>query len=305
VFIRIKAQLGERSSDCPAARERSNPRMSAMISRLGLIACFLFSVPISISAQQEKVRWERVYTGEDSIIEIDASSLKFDTDRILRATFRTVLTKPERLPEKSGINYKSRFETIAFTLVPRRYRFEVVDWLDGSGKVVQSYKSPASGDWKALKAGGIMERLFNAMNALPPFGSWRVLAYRFADGPPDKPGDASVTRLVGTRVRINSEQAEVAERICLVPTYQSRRYTSQEFAREHGVELRTIGVEADFAESITIKCENGWQPPQSLLIQLPREQMLLLWDGLFFVLGKREHFQVVQPWTLRRRAPAQ
>lgn len=94
-------------------------------------------------------------------------------------------------------------------------------------------------------------------------------------------------------------------RICLLPDYQSKRFTSLEFSRELGVELGTIGIKSDHAESIKIKCENGWQPPQSLLIQLPRDEMLMLWDGLFFVLGKREHFQIVYPWTLQRRTPTQ
>jgi hypothetical protein len=275
-----------------------------MILKLRLITCLLFSIPISVCAQQEKVRWERVYTGEDSIIEINPSSLKFEADRILRATFRTLLAKPERLQEKSEVSYKSRLETITFTLAPRRYRFEEIDWLDASGKVVQSYKAPSHGELRALKAGGFMERLFNAMNALTPFGSWKVLAYRFADGPA-KPDDTSATRLIGTRVRISSEQAEVAEKICLLPTYQSRTYTSKEFARDLGVELRAIGVELNYAESITINCKSGWQPAQSILIQLPRDEMLMLWDGLFLVLGKREPFQIAQPGTLRLRTPTQ
>ncbi len=40
------------------------------------VAAFLLA-PILIGAQEEKEKWQRVYTGEDSIIEIEVSKVTF------------------------------------------------------------------------------------------------------------------------------------------------------------------------------------------------------------------------------------
>jgi len=262
-----------------------------MLLNLALIASLLCGFPILIGAQQEKTHWHRVYTGEDSVIEIDVSSLKFEPERIVRASYRTVLSKTESLPEQPGKKYKSRIESIAFSSAGNRYRFEEVSWLDSSGKPVHSYQSAANADWKALKAGGIMAKMFAAIAAAPPFGSWKVLAYRFGDGPASGGNTAPDTaRLIGGRVNLTLERAEVGGRVCSAPAFQSRQFTREEFARELGIELKTLGLTTSQADSIIIRCqEKGWQPPQSLLLQLPDGGMLILWEGLFLTLGQRQH----------------
>ena len=73
-----------------------------MLLRLALIASLLCCSPLQLGGQQEKACWQCVYTGDDSVIELNALSLKFEPERIVRATYRTVLAKPESLPEKSG-----------------------------------------------------------------------------------------------------------------------------------------------------------------------------------------------------------
>jgi hypothetical protein len=260
-----------------------------MLSRLALIASLLCCSPLQLGAQQEKARWQRVYTGDDSVIELNALSITFEPERIVRATYRTVLTKPERLPEKSGTTYKSRLETIAFSAAGHRYRFEEVSWLDSSGKLVNSYQAPSNADWRVFKAGGIMDRMFSAISASPPFGNWKVLAYRFGDGPAKAGTSAPETaHLINTRVGLNLYRAEVGGKTCLLPAYQSRRFTQEELSRELEVELKALGIISDHAESIIVKCEGkDWQPPQSLLIQLPDGGWLILWEGLFLTLGER------------------
>lgn len=274
-----------------------------MILRLALIASLFCCFPISIGAQQEKARWQRVYTGEDSVIEFNAASLQFEPEQVVRATYRTVLSKPEGLPEKSGTKYKNRVETIAFSAAGRRYRFEEVRWLDAKDNAVHTYQAPANADWRVFKIGGIMDRMFAAIAAAPPFGSWKVLTYRFGEGPAKGTIAApEAARLIDTRVRLNLDRAEVAGKVCLSPAYRSRRFTAEEFSRELGVELRALGITSSHADGIIVKCVGkDWQPPQSLLLQLPKGGMLILWEGLFLTLGQREHFEVTPAYTLRRR----
>lgn len=276
-----------------------------MIGKLGLIALLLCGFSIAVGAQQGSLRWQRVYTGDDSVIELNGSSLKFEPDNVLRATYRTVLSKPESLAEKTGAKYKSRVETVVFASSGRRYRFDEVSWLDVDGNLVHTYHAAANAEWKVFKEGGIINRMFSAIVTSAPFGAWKVLAYRFGDGPANETIAApEPARLVNTHVRLNLDRAEVGGKVCSAPTYLSRRFTAEEFSRDLGVELKGLGITSNHAESIIVKCAGkDWQPPQSLLIQLPEGGMLILWEGVFLTLGHREHFENKPAYTLRQRAP--
>lgn len=275
--------------------------------KLGLIAFLLCGFTISVGAQQGQPRWQRVYTGDDSVIELNGSSIKFEPENVVRATYRTVLSKPENLAEKTGAKYRSRMETVVFASTGRRYRFDEVRWLDAKDNVVHSYQVAPNADWKVFKEGGVINRMFSAIASSSPFGSWKVLAYRFGDGPAnDTSAEPEPARLVNTRVRLNLDRAEVGGKVCSAPAYLSRRFTAEDFSRELGVELRTLGITSNHAEGIIVKCAGkDWQPPQSLLLQLPQGGMLILWEGLFLTLGQREHFELKPAHALRRRVTTQ
>jgi len=243
---------------------------------------------VAISGQ---ARWQRVYTGADSLIEIDTSSLNFESESTIRATFRTVLARPESLSAQNATKYKSRLETFVFRSAGE-YRFHEVRWLDAHGNEVHNSMIRAD-DWRVLKQGGIMEKLFASIGTLPPFGSWKVVDYRLADIPANQAiGSQEISRLIGQRVYFDLRQAQVGEKVCHLPVFQSRRFSSQEFVRELGIQLASIGVKSESAETITVKCKgDGWAPPQSILIALPHNQFLMLWQGVFLVLDKRERFK--------------
>jgi hypothetical protein len=82
--------------------------------------------------------WQRVYTCDDSIIELNTSTLKFRPDNFLRADFRTVFSTAESIAGAPGLKYKTRLETINFRLTDRRYRFVEISLLDSAGKVIQT-----------------------------------------------------------------------------------------------------------------------------------------------------------------------
>jgi hypothetical protein len=259
-----------------------------MVKTALLVGCLLCSLAISIRAQGEKDRWQRVYTGEESVIDVNVSSLTFEVSHILRVKFRTILSKPESLKEKPGTKYKSRLETIEFKLTEKRYRFYDIGLLDSAGKTVQSYEANTSEDWKVLKDGGMMQRLFDAARQLPPFGDWKVVDYRFGDGTPIDAQE--FRRLLGTRVRLNSDRAQVGMKVCSLPAYQSKPVTNKEFFQELGISLESIGIKANYADTIVVKCEaNDWAPPQSLLVKLPEGGILMLWDGVFLVLKNKRY----------------
>jgi len=253
-----------------------------------LVGWLLCMLPNSICAQSEKDLWRRVYTGEESVIDVNVPSLTLDIGHILRVRFRTVLSKPESLKEKPETKYKSRLETVEFKLTDKRYRFQDVVSLDSAGKTVQAYEANASDEWRVLRYGGMMQRLFEAARQLPPFGNWKVVDYRFGDSAPiDEP---EFRKISGTRVRLNTDRADVGMKVCSLPAYQSKPFTDKEFSRELGISMLSIGIKENHADTVIVKCEaNDWAPPQSLLVRLPEGSMLLLWQGVFLVLKKERY----------------
>jgi hypothetical protein len=55
--------------------------------------------------------------------------------------------------------------------------------------------------------------------------------------------------------------------------------------------LDSLGIKAQSVDTTNVKCEAGWDPPQTLLIKAEEREMLMLWNGVFLVL-KRE-----REWT--------
>lgn len=264
-------------------------RISLIILTGVTVAVCAFAGSTCAQAQQAKANWKRVYTGDGSIVEFNDSSSTFETGNILRANFRTVFSNAESLGgSQSGVKYKTRLETIDFNLRDRRYRFFEITLLDSNGKLVQKRTVEPSDEWRAIKAGGITERLFNAACFSTPLGAWKVVAYRFAEGD-SKSTQATpqLDRLIGVVIDLHIDYAKVGEKFCSSPSFEDKGAEQEEFMREMGIDWKAIRVRADQARTISVKCAGGgWQPSQSLLIQDNSEEMLMLWDGVFLVLKR-------------------
>jgi hypothetical protein len=155
------------------------------------------------------------------------------------------------------------------------------------GQTVLSAEPNPSQEWKALKEGGMMKRLFDAARQSSPFGSWKVVDYRFAEGP--SVDSQEFRPILGTRVRIASDSMGVGTKICSLPAYQSKFVSDKELDQELGISMVAIGIKENRAETVVVKCEsNEWKPPQSLFVKLPEGGLLMLWQGVFLVL-KKEH----------------
>jgi hypothetical protein len=259
---------------------------------MSLSRAILWSVIVSNTCfclhAQTRDKWQRVYTGEDSVIEINRSSSTLEAEHVLRVDFRTILAKPENIAGNQSAKYKSRIETVSFKLNENRYRLAKIVWFDSKGAKLDSYTTTAE-DWRVLKQGGVMAKLFNSARMLPPFGSWKVVAYKFADGSANP--EPQFIKLVGTRVRFQPEAAQIGEKVCSALAYEDKR-ASREELNQLGVKLEALGIVADYAETTKLKCErSGWAPPQSLLLKVKEDEMLMLWNGVFLVL-KRE-----REWT--------
>jgi hypothetical protein len=246
-------------------------------------------LPISTQAQHE--RWQRAYTGDDFVVDVNPASLTFEPGHTFRVHFRTVFSKPETISPNSTTKYRTRLEIIEFKSTQKRYRYYETSLLDSAGTIVQNYPPNSSQDWKPFKDGGITERLFVAARSLSPLGRWKVLGYRYADGKPNEANEPrDLAKLNGTLVTLDVDAAQVGTQRCSSSAYQSRALTDKEVLRELGTSLDALGIMGTQTDTVILKCETGeWAPPQSLIIQLPSGDMLMLWKGVFLELRKQRY----------------
>ena len=125
--------------------------------RIIFCAWLLVSLPALLIAQ-EKDKWKRIYTFEDAKVEMNVSNVTFGLGEDARVHFRWTLAEPANVTQKSGTKYKSRVEVIEFVCMERRYRLVEVMLYDAKGNLILT--DDAAGEWKYLKAGSMMARLF-------------------------------------------------------------------------------------------------------------------------------------------------
>lgn len=116
---------------------------------------FLFVFyPIAIFAQSSP-EWSRVYTFDESTIEINTSLItRIDKD-VTRLRFRWMFDKPERA---DGLTYQSQLEVMEFNCSVNKYRSYHLTLLDKAGNIVRIQDSPS--EWRAVISGSMMEKLF-------------------------------------------------------------------------------------------------------------------------------------------------
>lgn len=278
-----------------------NRKMLRTIVKICVI--FVICGPVLVHAQLKIERWERVYTSEAFITQIDLASIRLQGAKIMRIQSRTVLTEPTSIKGNSDPKYTTALQTVDFKLGTGQYRLSETTLLDVAGKVLQT---STADEWRTIRVGGVMDNALRMARAMPPFGVWTIEAYRFADGTPTK-RSKDLDQFIGKKVTLDFARGEVNARVCSSLDFQDERLTSEEFSRKLGFDAKAIGVNAESIETTELKCEvSGWRPPNSLLIKVSENEMLMLWNGVFLVLKDRHRIGSVatsQKPTLIRRQP--
>jgi hypothetical protein len=110
---------------------------------------------------QEKEKWERVYTLEDATIAMNATKVEFGAGGAASVQFRWNFARAQPVDDAPEAKYKTRVEVIEFNCARRRYRLTAFKLLDAKGKPLFSKElEPAEREWKFVKPGGMMERLY-------------------------------------------------------------------------------------------------------------------------------------------------
>lgn len=251
-----------------------------------LTVVFVLSVPTGL-AQNNADQWLRVFTEEQSIIDVNRLSLVLEQDQVLRAQFRTKLVKPEAVPGKSAVKYQTRLDSIQFSVKDRRYRIAESSLLDAADKVVSSYSPTGTSGWKPLW-GRTVHRLFNAASQLSPFGNWKVRSYRYASGEPSASDDPTeLTSLVGTDIWLSLHSVRVGKENCNSPVFEPKTLTNEEFTLRIGSSIKSLGIPWDRIEAIVLICAaKDTFPSQTIILRLPGNKALMLWDGVFLELER-------------------
>lgn len=123
---------------------------------MGITASILFLLPLLFYSPQEKDKWQRLYTYEDSTVEVDAANIVFSSDFTGRVRFRFAFSKSQSLAGKQ-VGYKSVIETIEFKCPERLYRIVDVKRFDKKGALLDSDDPKPSAEWEAVKTRGMMD----------------------------------------------------------------------------------------------------------------------------------------------------
>ncbi|MEK6337486.1 MAG: hypothetical protein AABM67_21390 [Acidobacteriota bacterium] len=118
---------------------------------------FLLVLLLSSSsvAAQELVTWYRVYTFDESVIDMNTANVILGGD-IGRVTFRWTFDQPEFFLGDSHLKHKRRLETIEFKCSDQRYRYYEVSLLDLAGKTIRSELMRSPYVWNRIQPGSVV-----------------------------------------------------------------------------------------------------------------------------------------------------
>jgi len=129
-----------------------------------LLFAFLFS-STSLAAQQLP-EWYRVYTFDESIIEMNTTLVTFGGKDIGRVRLRWTFDQPEALSGEPQVRYKSRLEVMEFNCSQQRYRLYEVTLFGEAGRVIRKEEINPPDEWRTVRSGSVMESLFSPACAL-------------------------------------------------------------------------------------------------------------------------------------------
>src|SRR5215471_6451720 len=118
----------------------------------------LLLISCSFVSAQKLHEWSRVYTFDESIIEMNTSRVVLGGD-IGRITFRWIFNQPEPLPGNANAKYKTRLETVEFKCPDHLYRYYEVSLLDSNGKTISTELMRPPYTWRPIKLSAVMSTI--------------------------------------------------------------------------------------------------------------------------------------------------
>lgn len=133
-----------------------------------LIFLFLvfFLAQATIKAQTIKTQplpeWFRIYTYEDSIIELNTNYVMFSSQKAERIRFRWIFQQLQTLDEKSQIKYQTILQEVRLDCRNKDFRLYSAQWLDGKGHVVANEIYKEDENRRKIRFGSMMEKFYES-----------------------------------------------------------------------------------------------------------------------------------------------
>jgi len=122
-----------------------------------LLSLLFVFCPVALSAQSLP-EWSRVYTFDESTIDMNTVLVtRIDRDTV-RVRFRWMFDQPETLVGPPELKYQSQLEVMELNCKKSEYRSYHVTFFDKAGNILRIKDSP--GDWRDVVSGSMIEKLF-------------------------------------------------------------------------------------------------------------------------------------------------
>lgn len=132
----------------------NDPERGQAKMRLAIVSLLLLFSCTAVVGQSPE--WSRVYTLDDSIIEMNTSLLTVISKDVTRVRFRWTFDEPQAFSRTSTATYKSILEVIEFNCSQNRARPFHVTYLNPDGSIARIDDSPS--EWRTAR--GMLEKLF-------------------------------------------------------------------------------------------------------------------------------------------------
>jgi hypothetical protein len=109
-------------------------------------------------AGQKLPKWYRVYTFQESVIDMDTANVVVGGD-IGRVLFRWRFDRPQTSKTDSRLKYQSKLETIEFRCADQLYRTFRIDFLDSAGKLLRSELISSPFKWRPIHWSDFMAKM--------------------------------------------------------------------------------------------------------------------------------------------------
>lgn len=107
---------------------------------------------------QQTPEWERVYTFDESIIEMNTVQVTFDGKSTGRVRFRWSFEQPQTFNRESKAKYNSQLEVIEFDCSNKLYRPYETTWFDAAGQKILFTEANPPGEWRPFGRGDVLGR---------------------------------------------------------------------------------------------------------------------------------------------------
>lgn len=104
--------------------------------------------------------WFRVYTYDDSIIELNTNYVMFSNQKTERVRFRWSFQSLQTLDEKTEVKYQTILEEVQLDCRNKDFRLYSAQWLNKKGDVVANKTYEADKDLEDVRFGSMMDKFF-------------------------------------------------------------------------------------------------------------------------------------------------